>query len=607
MTEHCNTGCTIREHQVQFYDSEAFLLDRIWTFIRPALERNEGVIVIATPAHLDMLKGQYALCRQYAGARQEGLSQYIALDARQTLSHIMVDDWPDAVRFKTHIGELIRRVSKDRSQPVYAFGEMVALLCADGKRRAAIRLEQLWTELLEEYPVSLLCAYPMGAFASEEDRDAFQEICDSHTHVRPCESFHAGSGEEDLRRMIAVLQQKANALESEVARRKEIERALQARERELSDIDRRKDEFLAMLGHELRNPLAPIMNALELMRIYGDDPVRIARLRETIARQVTLMTRLVGDLLDVSRITRGRIELKMDWIQLDCIIEEAVEIARPLIDERRHHLSMNLPAGHVSLWGDSARLAQVLANLLHNAAKYTEPGGSISISATEENGKLILVVSDNGIGIDEELREKIFEMFVQDANSLGKARGGLGLGLTLVRSLVHMHEGSVEARSNRDGKGSEFVVTLPLHQKGPVTTAEQNRALAVVSDTPSRKILIVDDNIDAAESLAEFLKAAGHRIQVAHDGSAAIREAARVRPDVIILDIGLPSMDGYQVARRLRSELELTSSLLIAVTGYAQERDRLSAQMAGFDHHLAKPLDITRLTALLGTPGQLSQ
>jgi CheY-like chemotaxis protein/anti-sigma regulatory factor (Ser/Thr protein kinase) len=260
---------------------------------------------------------------------------------------------------------------------------------------------------------------------------------------------------------------------------------------------------------------------------------------------------------------------------------------------------LNLPDEPVWLSGDPARLAQVLANLLHNAAKYTAAGGCISVAARKEGGRLAISVSDNGIGLEPELRDKVFDLFVQGPNSIEMARGGMGLGLTLVRSLVQLHGGSVEARSNGAGRGSEFVVTLPLGTQSVEAEGREEPARENPAAIAERNVLIVDDNVDAAESLAEFLKVCGHNVHIAHDGACAIDEAARLRPDVVILDIGLPTMNGYQVAQLLRSKVGLTSSLLVAVTGYAQERDRASAQAAGFDHHFAKPLDVNKLAAIL--------
>lgn len=589
------------EHLVQFYDDDAFIVNEIWDFISPCLRRGETAVVIATQARLGNLAHKFISGQLHTTSLRPAIGKYMPIDAAATLSQLLVDGLLDEARFKTIVGSLLRRASKDGEQHVHIYGEMVALLCAEGKQAAAIRLEQFWTELAQEYPFTLLCSYPMHVFTRAEDAQAFGSICEAHTHVRPAESYSEPHNEEALHRTIALLQQKARALESEVAQRKAIEHALRCREQELADIDRRKDEFLAMLGHELRNPLAPIMNSLELMRIHGDLPEQTARARATIARQVALMTRLVDDLLDVSRITRGKIDLKMEDVALDHIVERAVEIACPLINERHHQLTLNLPAQAIRLHGDAARLAQVLANLLHNAAKYTDPGGSISLTAREEEQSLVLIVGDNGIGLDMELQDKVFDLFVQDTKSLNKARGGLGLGLTLVRSLVQLHGGTVGIRSEGQGHGSEFIVTLPLRSPSQGDVLPALTTASDSQDAMPRNILIVDDNIDAAESLGEFLKIAGHLVHVVHDGATAIRDAAYLRPEIVILDIGMPAMDGYRVAQSLRTEVGLNSSLLIAVTGYAQERDRISAQNAGFDYHFAKPIDIEKLVTLLRT------
>lgn len=584
------------EHLIQFYDNDKFLVEKIWSFIAPGFMKGEAAVIIATAVHRAGIEEKWY--SNSASGLNVQRDQFIVLDAEATLRKIMIDDQVDPLLFRTHIADVVRRASVNWKRPVRAYGEMVALLCAAGNPQAAIVLERLWSGLIAEFPLSVLCGYPMNAFRSEDDGSAFTRICDEHTHVCPMESFSEDVSDADVHRRIALLQQQANALESEIARRKEIERRLQLRERELSEISRRKDEFLATLGHELRNPLAPMMNALELMRMYENDPPQLFRLREIISRQTRLMSRLVDDLLDVSRIMRGKIELRMESVSLDQVIERAIEIVHPLIEEKKHHLHLNLPAVPPLLWADPTRLAQALANLLHNAAKYTDVGGRIAIDICDEGNHLTLIVSDTGIGIGEELLEKIFDIFVQDADALAKSRGGLGLGLTLVRNLISLHGGSVEARSEGIGKGSQFVLTLPLHRRTP-EIVEQPAPPVPPRLGMRHKILIVDDNLDAAESLAEYLKVAGHETQIAHDGHAAIRLAAIDRPDVIILDIGMPAMDGYQVARHLRKEASLTSSRIIAVTGYAQEQDRISAQEAGFDHHFAKPLDVTRLMQIL--------
>ncbi len=569
------------EHLVQLYENDAFLIDQVAEFIGVGLRAGEAGIVIATRPHLDELAQRLDMCD----------GQCIALDAAETLSRFMVDGWPDEQRFTAIIEDLLQR-AQNGNRPMRAFGEMVALLWEDGKQEAALHLEELWNGLLRAHSFSLLCAYPMRNFGQEEHGPLFFQVCDVHSGVRPAESFIGTAIPDELQRQIARLQQKAAALETEVARRRQVEQALRERERELSDflenaveglhkvgadgtilwankaeldmlgyspeeyighsiiefhadreaiqriletlksgealydctatlrcrdgslkhvqihsnvlfengkfihtrcftrdvtdrvrleaerqqrleqlaeIDRRKNEFLAMLGHELRNPLAAIVNAAELIRLSNYDPVYLPRTREIVARQSARMSRLVDDLLDIARINQGKIEIKTTVVELGTLVEQAVELVRPLIEERGHRLTLDLPAGPTTLTGDSTRLVQVVGNLLHNAAKYTRPDGNISLSARVEGTDLWLSVRDDGVGLTPELRERIFEPFIQAPDSREQARGGLGIGLTLVRTLVDLHGGSIEAHSDGPGCGSEFVVRLPLLQAAPAS------------------------------------------------------------------------------------------------------------------------------------------
>jgi PAS domain S-box-containing protein len=566
------------EHFVQFYEQDDFLLDEVSSFLRAGPQAGHAGVVIATPQHRDGLE------ERLKGFALDG-DHYIALDAAATLSKFMVNGYPDAQRFEKVVGSVLRRASRNGTRHVRAFGEMVSLLWAEGKHEAAFRVEELWNALAASHTFSLLCAYPMQGFHDAEHGSSFLDICGAHSQVRPAESFSGTAGTDELHRQIAALQQKATALETEIARRKETERMLRRREQELADFmenaveglhqvgtdqtilwankaeldmlgyepaeyighpitefhvdpdvindiwdklqrgetlynhpvrlrgkdgsikhvelhsnaliedgklvhtrcftrdvservrleielqsrlaqlaegDQRKDEFLAMLGHELRNPLAAISTSVELMRLCSNDPASVTRSREIVARQATLMSRLVDDLLDVSRISRGTIVLKMEEVLLGDIVERAVELARPLIDQRNHCLTLDLPAEPVLLSGDRARLVQVVANLLNNAAKYTDPGGNIGLSAQKDETELLLCVRDNGIGLTDDLRERMFEPFIQAKDDSGRSLGGLGLGLTLVRKLVDLHGGRIEARSEGPGQGSEFVVCLPL-------------------------------------------------------------------------------------------------------------------------------------------------
>jgi CheY-like chemotaxis protein len=356
-----------------------------------------------------------------------------------------------------------------------------------------------------------------------------------------------------------------------------------------------------MLGHELRNPLAPIATALELMRLQSGNLALVAKSRDIIARQVTLMTRMVDDLLDVSRITRGRIELRRELVDLHTVIERAIEMARPLLDERRHHFEQRLPWGPLRLQGDPMRLAQAIANLLNNAAKYTDPGGRITLEVQASGNEWLIAVKDNGIGLAQDVSERIFDLFVQGEHTPARSRGGLGLGLTLVRTIADLHGGSVAVVSAGIGCGSEFMVRLPSAPGLPTQRPGPGRNMDDAA--MAQHILVADDNVDAAESLGYLLRTFGHEVVVVYDGLNAVIEAVRMRPDVIILDIDMPKMNGYDVARHLRTAEGLTDSVLVALTGYAQERDRQRAREAGFDHHFAKPLDVDRLTAVLRTCG----
>ena len=370
----------------------------------------------------------------------------------------------------------------------------------------------------------------------------------------------------------------------------------------LRSADRRKDEFMALLGHELRNPLAPMRTSLHVLRLHcGDDPV-LAQLGAMLERQVGHMVRLVDDLLDVSRITRGKVDLRVETVELADLVSRSVDSVRPFLDERRHRLEVVLPATPVRLNADPARIEQVISNLLSNAGKYTEVGGHVRLTAEARGDHVEVRVRDNGIGIRPEMVSQIFEMFTQADRVGGRLREGLGLGLTLVRSLVEMHGGTVSVSSDGPGRGSEFVVRLPL--AAPSQAARAAGGPAAASERPAGngvKVLIVDDNEDGAKSLALLLElAGGHDVRVAHDGPAGLAAAGALRPDVVLLDIGLPNgMTGYEVAGRLRGEVGLTDAFLVALTGYGQEEDRRAAAAAGFNAHWVKPVAPTAVIDLL--------
>jgi CheY-like chemotaxis protein/two-component sensor histidine kinase len=354
--------------------------------------------------------------------------------------------------------------------------------------------------------------------------------------------------------------------------------------------NRAKDEFLAMLGHELRNPLAPILTALQLLKLRGLDAAE--RERAIIERQVKHLVGLVDDLLDVSRITRGRIELRKEPIELAEVVARAVELASPLLEQQRHELHVAVPRGLV-VDGDPVRLAQVVANLLTNAAKYTEAGGQVTVEAEGRDTHAVVRVRDTGIGIDETILPRVFDLFVQERQTLARSQGGLGLGLAIVRSLVELHGGTVAASSGGKGAGSEFTIRLPLDgaaEHRPIAPTSPPIAAADGS-TAGTRVLVVDDNQDAATLLGSLLTTFGYDIRVAHDAPSALAEADTFQPHLALIDIGLPVMDGFELAQRIVQRPRLHATKLVAITGYGQERDRQATARAGFAAHLVKPVD----------------
>jgi len=401
---------------------------------------------------------------------------------------------------------------------------------------------------------------------------------------------------QTLKRANTDLEQTNRVLQSEVAERARAEAALK-------EADRHKDEFLAVLAHELRNPLAPIRNAVEIMRRSALPDPQLAWSRDVIERQVKHLTRLVDDLLDVSRITRGNINLSREAVPVTTIVARAIETIQPLIAEQRHELTVDVTDESLEVEGDLTRLTQVLGNLLNNAAKYTDPGGAIAVSARRQSTDVEIRVRDNGIGIPPALLPRLFQLFTQVDGAAHRAQGGLGIGLALVRQLVQMHGGTVTAYSQGPGQGSEFLIRLPLRAKsyrevaapatGSTGTHRANGAFT------GHRILLADDNRDALDSLATLLQCDGHEVHTAADGAEALAVAAQCRPDIILLDIGMPKLDGYEVAKRIRAEPWGKSAVLIALTGWGQDEDRRRSREVGFDSHLVKPLDPEALAALL--------
>jgi signal transduction histidine kinase len=476
----------------------------------------------------------------------------------------------------------------------------IAEVCSEIARGAAVAIvpheailednEQRLARLLSEQPA--WSDFPLIVLTSPQQARAAADGLESVGHMtlvrRPVE--------------IHALASTVRAALRDRRRQYAIRAALAERERQtqaLREADRHKDEFLAMLAHELRNPLAAVNNAVTVLKLSSEEESRNWA-SDVVERQVRQLSRLIDDLLDVSRITSGKIRLRKDHVDAGSILDLAVESARPHIDERRHALTVAIERGQLPLHVDATRVEQIVVNLLTNAAKYTESGGHIGLTAKREAGQVVISVRDDGIGIPPEKLPEMFRLFSQGDRSLARSEGGLGIGLTIVQKLSEMHGGSVEARSEGPGQGSEFIIRLPLGRARVEPKAKVPGGLH-----PSGKgfrILVVDDNVDTARGMERLLKLLGNEAMAVHDGQAVVEAARTFRPDFVLLDIGLPGMDGYQVAATLRGDEIHKDAVIIAVSGYGQDEDRRRSRAAGFHHHLVKPVDFDTLLSLLGRP-----
>jgi signal transduction histidine kinase/CheY-like chemotaxis protein len=588
---------TIKPHHlVQFYEGEGFLAEIVASFLGSGLGAGHHVVAVATAEH------RAAFCARLENSfidieRARTTGRLLLVDADEMLEAITRNGVVDPARFESVVGQLIDRLSAPNCH-VRAYGEVVELLWQRGRRAEAIELERMWNDLGHRRQFSLLCAYQFAHFENDIEGTTFRSVCDAHTHVIPTESYAALKDAEARLREVSLLQQRAAALGYEIARRMSLEDELTvtlSRERaartEAEAAGRAKDEFLAMLGHELRNPLAPIITAVELARLRGMK----GRELDVLERQSQHMVRLIDDLLDISRITRGKIELRREYVTINQMIAGAIEAVSPMLERQRQRIVFAPVDEDLAVMGDPARLVQVLANLLANACKYSDEETVIHVGVGAYENRVRIRVRDQGIGIEASMLQRIFDTFVQQAQGMDRAQGGLGLGLSIARSLVELHGGYIVARSDGPGCGSEFEVDFP------VATAEDARA---PRDTHERaldpfegarlRILVVDDNEDAGTLLADALRALGHDVRMAIDGPSALRIAREHRPELGFVDLGLPTMDGYELAKHLRGEpWALDSRLhLVAVTGYGQDADKQRTRAHGFLDHLVKPVDI---------------
>lgn len=608
------------EHFVSFYEADTFLLDSLSGFIGAGLREGDACIVVATKAHRDGLDEKLQVHGlDVAAARASG--QYISLDAAETLSKFMVDGQPEPVRFAEAIGGLIARAAEGRSR-VRIFGEMVALLWAEGNQGAAIRLENLWNDLHKTRPFSLFCAYPLKGFDADALAGGLSDVCTTHARVIPAESYSALTNADDRLRTIIQLQQKARLLEAEVAKHREAEGRLQAsliREQiaraEAENANRLKDEFLATVSHELRTPLNAIIGWSHMLRGDGLDKAMAARAVETIARNAKSQAQLIEDILDVSRVITGKLRLNIGPVDASSVINAAIDSVQLAADSKNIRLEVTLDpsARHVS--GDASRLQQVVWNLLSNAIKFTPHGGRVEVRLERVDAHVEIKVSDTGEGISSDFLPFIFDRFRQADGTSTRRHGGLGLGLAIVRHLVELHGGTVHASSPGEGSGSTFTIRLPLasaHARAksgrPDTDSlwANEEAGASVKPLPTLEgvqVLLVDDDQDTRNMLAAMLAEYRAIVQTAASAAEAFEVLQWYKPAVLVSDLAMPNEDGYTLIGKVRA-LEAESGQhipAVALTAYVRIEDRARALSAGFNMFVPKPVEPDELITVIAT------
>lgn len=605
------------EHFVQFYESDGFLLNSLTGFIGKAIKSGDGAIVVATEAHrkaLDELLLANGL--DVAGARAGG--GYVSLDATDALAKIMVDGAPDRVRFNDVIGGVVAGMTDGRAR-TRAFGELVALLWAEGNFSAALRIEELWNELQKVLSFSLFCAYPMNGFDGERLVEPHNSVCSVHSRVIPAESYASVADLDARLRVIALLQQKARSLEIEVKERRQIEERLrlalsgeQIARAEAENANRLKDEFLATVSHEIRTPLNAIIGWSHLLRNGRLDKATTERAVETIDRNAKVQAQLIEDILDVSRVITGKLRLRNEPVDIASVINAAIDSVQLAIDSKDLHLEVTLDPSARHTSGDPGRLQQVVWNLLSNAIKFTPTGGRIQIKVKRADANMQLRVSDTGFGISPEFLPFIFDRFRQADGTTTRNHGGLGLGLAIVRHLVELHGGSIKADSAGAAQGATFTITLPL---APQSTTRRNRVTGSLrakevssghfTSLPSLdgvKVLLVDDDPDTLEVVRIMLDGSRAVVHTAASASEAMEVLEWFSPDVLVSDLAMPVEDGYSLIRKIRA-LGTSGGYqipAIALTSYVRVEDRVHALTAGFNMFVPKPVQPDELITAIG-------
>jgi len=604
------------EHFVQFYEADGFLLNSLSGFIGNALKSGDGAIVVATRDHregLDELLLENGL--DPVTANKSGL--YVSIDAAETLSKFMVDGMPEPQRFTEVIGGLVGKVADGRPR-VKAFGEMVALLWAEGNYTAAIRVEELWSDLQKSHSFSLFCAYPMNCFGGEKFAGPMTGVCTTHSRVIPAESYAQLADHDERLRAIIQLQQKARTLTSEIKERQRIEEELRAslsREQiaraEAVTANRMKDEFLATVSHELRTPLNAIIGWSHMLRGGKLDESTVARAIETIDRNAKSQAQLVEDILDVSRVITGKLRLNIAPVDVASVINAAIDSVQLAAESKSIELEVTLDPSARHILGDASRLQQIVWNLLSNAIKFTPSGGRVAVRLKRAPQHAKIYVIDSGTGIDNDFLPHIFDRFRQADGTTTRRHGGLGLGLSIVRHLVELHGGTVDADSKGENKGSTFTVTLPLppttehvRRRGMETGSLRSKPLTLektVASLADVRVLLVDDDQDTLQVLSVMLVDSGAKVETADSAAAAIEVLQWYRPDVLVSDLAMPKEDGYSLIKKIRSlESELEGQLpAVALTSHVRIEDRTRALSAGFNMFVPKPVEPEELISAI--------
>jgi signal transduction histidine kinase/ActR/RegA family two-component response regulator len=606
------------EHFVQFYEADGFLMNSLSGFIGNAIGSGEGAIVVATESHrtgLDELLVANGL--DVTGAKASG--RYVSLDAAETLSRFMVDGALEPGRFHEVMGKVIASVT-DGGSRIRAFGEMVALLWAEGNHDAAIRLEELWNDLQKAHSFSLFCAYPMTGLGGERFIEPTSSVCKVHSRVIPAESYVDLSDPDERLRAIALLQQKAESLESEIQERRVVEERLrlalvgeQMARAEAETANRMKDEFLATVSHEIRTPLNAIIGWSHLLRSGRLDQATTARAVETIDRNAKAQAQLIEDILDVSRMITGKLRLSNEMVDISSVINASIDSVQLAVDSKDLKLEITLDPSARHTLGDANRLQQVVWNLLANAIKFTPSGGSIEVSVKRAGDDVQIQVCDTGQGIGPDFLPFIFDRFRQADGTTTRLHGGLGLGLAIVRYLVELHGGTINATSEGEGKGATFTVKLPLapqrktRQKKGVediqTKLPVNTSFTPLPSLDNLKVLLVDDDPDTLQILSVLLSESRATVQTAISVTQAMEMLEWYQPDVLVSDLAMPGEDGYSLIRKVRA-LEANTgrqTQAVALTSYVRVDDRAKALSAGFNMFVPKPVQPEELISALAS------